>query len=224
MKLIGFNYFRGMKNLNILNLKSNQIQTIESFSFESNKNLEELNLAYNSIRVINSNVFNGFSNLKVLDLLANPLEKLEKNSFNNTTIKRIIVSIGNITAENVCIFKNELKPIQVKQAAHLVYYDPIYIENRVDIDCTKTYLLMKSKILYNFLFDYDMDNYFLDCKYNSQLKNADLKYKCDAYNTNLNQMKIDKTWILIIVFIFIVFVYLFSLLIYFYLNCKLKLF
>ena len=50
------------------------------------------------------------------------------------------------------------------------YYDSTYIENRIDIKCEKTFSLIKSKIFYNFLFEYDMINFLNDCKYNSQFK------------------------------------------------------
>ena len=172
------NSFDGLNNLIYLNLRFNFIQTIEPFSFESNTKLNELDLSHNSLVTIDENMFNGLIQLKALNLMGNHLKEIKHNTFNNTNIKRVIVSIKNISIESFCVLKSELKPIKVKQAAFLIYYDPIYIENRVDGDCAKTYFLMKSKILYNFLYDYDMDNYLLDCKYNSQLEEVNIKYDC----------------------------------------------
>jgi hypothetical protein len=47
----------------------------------------------------------------------------------------------------------------------LIYYSPVYIENRADIDCVKTLYLMEYKILYNFFNEHvDIDDFFRNCK------------------------------------------------------------
>ena len=67
---------------------------------------------------------------------------------------------------------SSLKPKKTKSFASLNYYDPVYIENRVDIDCKKTLTFIKSKILYNFLYDFDMNNFLLNCKDVSKLRDS----------------------------------------------------
>ena len=58
------------------------------------------------------------------------------------------------------------------------FYDSIFIENRFDVDCRKTFYFMRYKIFYNFLNDYDTDNFLNDCKNASYLRNINNEINC----------------------------------------------
>jgi Leucine-rich repeat (LRR) protein len=167
---INRNDFSCLVNLSVLNLNSNLIKSIEAYSFQSNKLLKELDLSYNRINSIDANTFNGFRYLNVLNLANNTILSINRHAFIDSFTKRIIISIKNITTEQVYNLKLGLMSIRIRDFYVYHYYDSIYIENRDDNDCVKTFFFMKYKILYNFLNDYDKDNFFLDCTQVTQLK------------------------------------------------------
>ena len=172
LKKIKQNNFNKLIQLEELNLRNNLIETIEQYSFHSNVLLKSLNLANNKITKIESNYFNGLISLYNLNLLNNSLVLIHKFGFNNTNCKKIFISISNISVENMINLKIGLNTnaILVKKYLNYEYYDSTYIENRNDIKCEKTFSFIKSKIFYNFLYEYDMINFLNDCKYNSQFK------------------------------------------------------
>ncbi len=170
LKIIKQNELNKLIKIEELNLKNNLIETIEQYSFYSNILLKSLDLSNNKIFKIEANYFNGLNSLWSLNLLNNSLVIIDKLGFNNTHCKKIFISLSNISVENMLNLKQSLKSILVKKYLNYEYYDSTYIENRIDIKCEKTFSLIKSKIFYNFLFEYDMINFLNDCKYNSQFK------------------------------------------------------
>ena len=117
-------------------------------------------------------------------MLKNSINKIDLNAFNNSNSKKIILSIQNISSENICNLKYSLKPTVTKTFDNKIYYDSIYIENRVDLNCEKTLSFMKTKIFYNFLFESDMFNFLSDCKDLKRLKNSIKNYDCNNYKNN----------------------------------------
>jgi hypothetical protein len=170
LKTVKINDFNKLIQLEELNLKKNLIETIDQYSFRSNLKLKSLNLQSNSITNINSNTFNRLNALWSLDLLKNPLKTIDPFGFYDTSIKKIFITMPNISVENMLSLKKSLKPKKVKKYLNYEYYDSIFVENRVDIQCEKTFSLIKSKIFYNFLYEYDMINFLNDCTVNSQFK------------------------------------------------------
>ena len=109
----------------------------------------------------------------------NSIVKIYKNGFNGTNLKTIKLSIDKLTIEDVCSLKESLKPVIIKSFAHISYYDPINIENRNDIDCTKTLIFLRSKIFYNFLNEHiDFNTLLHNCQNISKIKNEMFNYKC----------------------------------------------
>ncbi len=96
----------------------------------------------------------------IRNLANNTIVSVNKQAFKDSFAKRIIISINDITTEQVYNLKIGLRPIKVRDFYVYHYYDSIYIENRDDNDCEKTFFFMKYKIRFNFLNDYDMDNFF----------------------------------------------------------------
>ena len=168
------------------NLKSNKIDSIESKAFEKNTNLNELNLENNKIQFINSNTFYGINYLNILNLQNNSIEQFDKNSFNNSNPKLIILTGLNLSVDNVCNLKTSLKPRAIKSFTNREYFDSIYIENRNSLNCEQTFSFMKSKILYNFLDDTDLDNFFIHCNSVSKAKKVVSKYGC-------NELEVEAT-------------------------------
>ena len=81
-----------------------------------------------------------------------------------------------------------LKPNYVKDHLRLQYYDSIYIENRIDNDCTKTYIyifMKNSKLFYNFLYHYDRDNFLIDCFKNIKYLVIEDAIKCYVFHRML---------------------------------------
>ena len=71
---------------------------------------------------------------------------LDKTSFNNSNINLILLTIDYLSIEMICILKNSLKTFYINQKVN--YYNAIHIENRNDVNCFKTLVLIKWKILY----------------------------------------------------------------------------
>ncbi len=112
------------------------------------------------------------TNLEILDIKSNIIEIIESNALDSfgSRIKRLLLSMPNISNENIYSLKNSLKPNRVPN--HFKYYSATHIENRVNIDCSKTLYFMKFKILYNFLNEHiDIDDFLKNCMNLTQLRN-----------------------------------------------------
>ncbi len=93
----------------------------------------------------------------------------------------------NLSIENFCIVKKTLKPEQLTfNNVTYNYFETIHIENRDDLDCEKTIILMQNSILYNFFNEFLDSEYFLNnCNHTENLRKALIKYNC--YNNNNNR-------------------------------------
>lgn len=73
--------FNGLDSLKELHLDDNEIKELMDYTFEGTPNLKYLSLANNSIRNIRKNTFAGLRKLKTLNLSANPIEETEIGFF-----------------------------------------------------------------------------------------------------------------------------------------------
>ncbi len=128
-----------MINIERLELATNQIESIKSNYFSSNTKLNVLNLKTNYLTRLEANSFNGLFKLKLINLLNNSINEIDSNGFNNSNFKEIRLSISNISFEMLQILNNSLNPNLAYKSWIYEYYDSIYIENRVDIDCFKLF-------------------------------------------------------------------------------------
>jgi len=103
-------------------------------------------------------------------------------------MKKLIINIPNITIDNLRNIKYSLTAKLVKKYYRYIYLNSIYIENRVDIDCVKTYYLMQADLFYNFFNEHIDSTYVInDCNNTIRLKNELAKYiKNTASEKNLN--------------------------------------
>ena len=91
--------FKNLKNLEILEIKSNGLFEIESYSFKNLHNLKKLNLSHNSICVLKQYAFYGLGKLVEIDLSMNNIEIIDKDAFNGC----------NLNLENLSLLHNPIK-------------------------------------------------------------------------------------------------------------------
>jgi hypothetical protein len=137
-----------------LQIEKNEFESILKVEITNGSSeLKILNLKSNNIKKIEANSFNGLLKLKLINLLNNSINDIDSNGFNNTNFKEILLSISNISIEMIRILTYSLKPNLAYKSWIYEYYDSIYIENRLDIDCFKMFFLIKFKLYYNFIND-----------------------------------------------------------------------
>ena len=154
------NDFNEIKSIKYLYIGSNRIQSVEA-NYLNQLNLADLYLENNVIGEIKDFTFNGLNNLNVLNLYNNSIDSIQSNGFFNSTKKKLIIKIPNVSADNLRSLKYSLKPKLVKKYYRYIYFDTIYIENRIDIDCVKTYFLMQSKLFLKFFNEHIDSTYVL---------------------------------------------------------------
>ncbi|KAL7024160.1 hypothetical protein ACKWTF_012927 [Chironomus riparius] len=93
LKAISSENLKSLKHLNYLDLKSNEIEVLESYLFQHNINLKYICLSNNRIQYIYHAAFNDIHNLDWLDLTRNICY-----SFNSTTIQ----GLRNIQNKSFC--------------------------------------------------------------------------------------------------------------------------
>ena len=154
LKTVKFNDFNKLIQLEELNLKKNFIETIDKYSFNSNVKLKSLNLQSNLIININSNTFNGLNALWSLDLLKNPVKIIDSFSFYNTSIKKIFITMPNISVENMFNLKTSLKPIS--QFKLYNKYDTEYSTQSASVSNLKTLSVFIQISIYLLIFLFSM--------------------------------------------------------------------
>jgi Leucine-rich repeat (LRR) protein len=146
---IQLNDFGEINSLKYLYISSNRIKNIEAKSFKK-LNLSELFLDNNQIDQIIDYSFDGLIHLHVLNLENNSIKFISSKGFYNSNMKKLVLSISNLSIENIKNLKNSLNPKKIRHYYCYNFYDSIYIENRIDLDCRKTYYLMKQKLFLNY--------------------------------------------------------------------------
>ena len=123
--------------------------------------------------MIESNTFYGLNMAKEIDLSNNSISLIKQNAFNNSYPKLLKISIKNISFENICnLITSFQSSFQIlKSFTDIEYYNSIFIENREDIDCSKSFYFIKQKLFYNFLNEYDTVDFLRNCDQKFYLKN-----------------------------------------------------
>ena len=190
-------------NLKIFDINNNSIEIIPIDTFQNNMKLKKLNLKQNKLTRIESNNFKGLYLLHELNLMKNSIQFIHTNGFDNTNIKKIIFTINRMSNQMISSLINSLKPITLKTGGkvNIYFYESIYIENRVDLNCEKTFWFMRNKIFYNFFYEYDMINFLQDCKNKSQYLNAINEYKNDDIENNSSSIFNYTLFLIIFTFI-----------------------
>jgi Leucine-rich repeat (LRR) protein len=173
IELHGFN---GLNNLKFLSLNNNKLKTLQINNqsiFENLVNLNELHLEANQLNSIQSSYFLPLKRLEILNIKSDMTRIVEPNSFDSFPhLRRLFISIPNISNENIFNIKNSLKPVVIRSYVLWKYYSVAHIENRVNIDCSKTLYFMKSKILYNFFNEHiDINDFLSNCMNLSEIRN-----------------------------------------------------
>ena len=73
-------------------------------------------------------------------MVENRIHRIDRNVFKSSFVKKLFLSIKNISIENVCNLTSTMKPKKIKDYLWYEYFDPFYIENRDDVDFIKTYV------------------------------------------------------------------------------------
>jgi hypothetical protein len=180
LKKLDINYLTQLKHLE---LDSNEFESIKMNSFNLLVNLKTLNLKSNSINRLENNSFNGLLKLKEINLLNNQIIEIDSNAFNNTNFKLLKVSIRNLSVEMMNYLIYRLKPNFVKKSWIYEFYDTIYVENRIDLDCFKTLHLFKFKICYNFLNE-NVDINDFNCLNLTQVRNTLNEFNDTVFHKN----------------------------------------
>ena len=177
IKFIDLNGFKGIEKLIYLNLNNNSLDTSQvnnqSFLLKLSS-LIQLEFAFNQISSITKYDLIGLNRLEILNLKSNQTFQIEANSFDSfdSRLRRLYLSMANISNENIYNIKNSLRPKIVKKYYRWQYILPTHIENRIDIDCSKTLFFMRSYLLYNFLNEYiDIEDFFTNCMNLTKLRN-----------------------------------------------------
>jgi len=90
--------FSGLKELKVLNLSYNPINSIDPDAFKNNPKLEKLYLTGNEITKYNAATFRGLTELKTLNLSSNPKYIFDQNAFkDNANLKELDLSYNEIT-------------------------------------------------------------------------------------------------------------------------------
>jgi hypothetical protein len=83
------------------------------------------------------------------------------------------------------VLNDSLKPNLAYKSWIYEYYDSIYIENRLDIDCHKMLFLIKFKIFYNFINDNaDVNDIISNCMNLTKVRNTFNYFNDSFYHQN----------------------------------------
>lgn len=138
--------------LHNLVLDSNEIETIDDYTFASQKRLNELSLYGNKLKVIKGNTFKGLDELKTLNLGSNEITTIEDGAFGLPKLEELNLNYNEIKTLPECFF-NELP------AMRTLRLDLSGIEN---IDITKFVKLTQLKTLAIGFLNIDLKNVKFD--------------------------------------------------------------
>ena len=103
-------HFKGLNQLENINLARNEIESIDEDSFQDLTKLEELFLDHNKIKMMDPNWFQSLETLQLLFISYNQLDFLDEHSFDNLQNLRIIsLSNNKLSTIPANLFKNNLK-------------------------------------------------------------------------------------------------------------------
>ena len=242
IKLILNNTFQNLKQLETLYLDGNQIESIEIDSFNELASLTNLVLNRNKLKQLTTNQnsifynlnklmilelesnlltslnrsdFKGLINLSRLNLKSNSINFIESNAFEEIkeNIYFIELSLPNITFEQKCDLKKTFQFNWTRKFAHIKYYRPVHIDNRVDNSCENIIEFFRVKILYNFFNEHiDSVSFFQNCDRLGRI--GTIKFK-ECFSTESKPLEKEEI-ILSVIIIFFIFYLIFIMIKIFY--------
>ena len=140
-------HFCGLKKLQIMILKRNEIRILARDSFKELSNLRLLELNGNKIKTIDLKLFSSLTNLFILHLENNEIESLSEQIFNNLkkltkiylnnnnlTIIPEYLFINNLDLYEIHLGQNRIQTIWPMMFDHLKSLDTIKLESNICID------------------------------------------------------------------------------------------
>ncbi len=197
LEIISNETFIHLFNLYYLNLASNKLNSKSRFTVLSN--LAVLDLNSNQIESIRKYDFDGLKNMKILDFKSNPIENIQPGSLDafGSGIFKLSISMPNISIENIYSMKDSLKPQMVRKFVHIKYFAPAHIENRVklsDLNCVKTLYFMRFKILYNFFNEHiDINDFLSNCMNLSNIRQELDRIENSSIHLNISNQNNQQT-------------------------------
>lgn len=99
-----------LTTLTVLDLRNNQIETIDTNAFQACSNLEELDLANNKLTLIEGNKFNQVTQLNILSLYGNQIKRIEAKAFETcSNLTELYLSNNKLTRIDENTFKQLTK-------------------------------------------------------------------------------------------------------------------
>lgn len=99
VKKVSKDVFAGLRKLKLLNLESNQIQTIDENSFNDLVSLEELDLRTNKITMLPRKILHHLRSLEILNLQNNPLVSIHDDFIDNLQkLKKVYLNKNKISS------------------------------------------------------------------------------------------------------------------------------
>ncbi len=118
-----------------INLRSNQLSTIEDFAFQNLQNLTTLKIFYNTpLRRITKNMLKGLSKLEFLQLNLNSIDTLEKGCFSDLSSLQTLMLDNNDLKH---IFSAIFDPLNRPSNLHSFKFS----NNPIECDCDLTWLV-----------------------------------------------------------------------------------
>ena len=166
IEIDSFNGLTSLKNLSLNRNKLKQLTTNQNSIFYNLNKLMILELESNLLTSLNRSDFKGLINLSRLNLKSNSINFIESNAFEEIkeNIYFIELSLPNITFDQKCDLKKTFQFNWTRKFAHIKYYRPVHIDNRVDNSCENIIEFFRVKILYNFFNEHiDSVSFFQNC-------------------------------------------------------------
>ena len=114
VRLINQKHFENMRDLEILSLQTNEIDTIARDAFKYLIKLQGLKLSGNKIEVVDPGWFEALSSLQELSIGHNQIKNLDNITFNKlSNLNDLALGHNNLTALPETLFKHNLKLQQI---------------------------------------------------------------------------------------------------------------
>ena len=115
IKTVNRKHFKGLNNLERLELQGNQIDSIQGDSFKDLARLVMLALNYNKIKIIDSSWFQSLETLRQLRIGGNQIELLDEKMFNILrNIREISLDNNKLSAVPANLFRDNLKLEEIR--------------------------------------------------------------------------------------------------------------
>ena len=149
IRTISGKHFKGLKNLERLELQGNEIESIDGDSFKDLTKLEKLYLDYNKIKTVDPNLFQSLGNIWELWICCNQIEHLDAQIFDilqnvreiglhNNKLSTIPANLlnNNLKLVEIRLHSNKIRAISATMFDHLFKLTYVDLRNNV---CVKDF-------------------------------------------------------------------------------------